>query len=42
MNKPQLAESQKTALLTEAESVIRPRGRAVRLNRETDESGEAR
>ncbi|EGD0213420.1 tail fiber assembly protein, partial [Escherichia coli] len=42
MNKPQLAESQKTALLTEAESVIRPPGRAVRLNRETDESGEAR
>ncbi|QBB80366.1 hypothetical protein D6T62_06910 [Shigella flexneri] len=42
MNKPQLAESQKTALLTEAESVIRPQGRAVRLNRETDESGEAR
>ncbi|SUI60410.1 tail fiber assembly protein [Shigella flexneri] len=41
MNKPQLAESQKTALLTEAESVIRPPGRAVRLNRETDESGEA-
>ncbi|SVH92044.1 integrase [Shigella flexneri] len=42
MNKPQLAESQKTALLTEAESVIRQPGRAVRLNRETDESGEAR
>ncbi|SRR75851.1 Uncharacterised protein [Shigella flexneri] len=32
MNKPQLAESQKTALLTEAESVIRQPGRAVRLN----------
>ncbi len=26
MNKPQLAESQKTALLTEAESVIRQPG----------------
>ncbi|EOG5426724.1 tail fiber assembly protein [Cronobacter sakazakii] len=33
----QLAESQKTALLSEAESVIQPLERAVRLNMITDE-----